>query len=227
MILASFSVVSGVCSDGLMTMVLPPARAGRELPRRHHQRIVPRRDRADDADRVAADHRGVARHVLARHGAMHVAHGAGEEAEAVGDRRHLVLQHADPRLAAIQRLERGERLGIAVDGVGELQQQRRALGGRRARPGLERLRGGFDRSVDLRRRGVGEADDRLLGLGIDHGSRAHRCRQRNSRQSTCCVSSMDCPPLGRGLPAISMSRRCARLRASDNRRRGSAASSPR
>ncbi len=26
--LASFSVVSGVCSDGLMTMVLPPARAG-------------------------------------------------------------------------------------------------------------------------------------------------------------------------------------------------------
>ena len=28
MVLASFSVVSGVCSDGLMTMVLPPAKAG-------------------------------------------------------------------------------------------------------------------------------------------------------------------------------------------------------
>jgi hypothetical protein len=26
--LASFNVVSGVCSEGLMTMVLPPARAG-------------------------------------------------------------------------------------------------------------------------------------------------------------------------------------------------------
>ena len=85
----------------------------RELPGRHHQRIVPRRDRADDADRIAADHRGEPGHIFAGHGAMHVAHGAGEEAEAIGDRRHLVLQHADARLAAIQRLERGERFGVA------------------------------------------------------------------------------------------------------------------
>ena len=169
MVLASFSVVSGVCSDGLMTMVLPPAKAGRKLPGGHHQRIVPRRDRADHADRIAADHGGVPRHIFARHGAMHVAHGAGKEAEAVGDRRDLVLEHADPRLAAIQRFERGERLGIAVDGVGELQQQRRALGRRGARPGLERLRGGFHRRVDLRGRRVGKLDDGLLGLGIDHG----------------------------------------------------------
>ena len=28
MVLASFNVVSGVCSDGLSTMVLPPANAG-------------------------------------------------------------------------------------------------------------------------------------------------------------------------------------------------------
>ena len=64
-------------------------------------------------------------------GAVHGAHGAGEEAEAVGDRRHLVVQHADARLAAVQRLERGEGLGVALDRVGELQEQRRALGGRR------------------------------------------------------------------------------------------------
>ena len=37
----------------------------RQLPRHHHQRIVPRRDRGDDADRVAPDHRGVARQVFA------------------------------------------------------------------------------------------------------------------------------------------------------------------
>ena len=42
----------------------------------------------------------------------HVAHGAGEEAEAVGESRHLVLQDADARLAAIERLEGGERLGF-------------------------------------------------------------------------------------------------------------------
>ena len=144
---------------------------GRELPGRHHQRIVPRRDRADDADRIAADHRGVARHIFAGHGAMHVAHGAGKEAEAVDDRRHLVLQHADARLAAVQRFERGEGFGIALDGVGELQQERRALGRRGARPGLERLLGRIHRRVDLRGRGIGELDDGLLGLGVDHGFR--------------------------------------------------------
>ena len=129
----------------------------RELPRRHHQRVVPRRDRADDADRIAPDHRGMAGQVLARRRAMHGAHRAGEEAEAVDDRRHLVVQHADARLAAVQRLERGERLGLAFDGVGELQQQRRALRRRRARPGREGLLRGVDGRVDLLKRGFREA----------------------------------------------------------------------
>ena len=109
--------------------------------------------------------------IFAGHRAMHVAHRAGEEAEAVDDRRDLVVQHADPRLAAVQRFERGEGLGLALDGVGELQQERRALGRRGARPGLEGLRGRIDRRVDLRRRGLGQLDDSLLGLGIEHGFR--------------------------------------------------------
>ena len=37
----------------------------RELPDGHHQRVVPRRDPADDPERLAANHRGVAAHVLA------------------------------------------------------------------------------------------------------------------------------------------------------------------
>ena len=81
-----------------------------DLPHRHHQRIVPRRDRADDADRVAAHHRGVARQVFRRRARRHDARGAGEEAQAVDDRRHLVVLHRVDRLAAVQRLELGEGL---------------------------------------------------------------------------------------------------------------------
>ncbi len=39
---ASSSVEAGVVSDGLSTTVLPAASAGRDLPDRHHQRVVPR-----------------------------------------------------------------------------------------------------------------------------------------------------------------------------------------
>ena len=39
------------------------------------------------------------------------------------DRRHLVLEHADARLAGVQRFQRGEGLCLGVDGVGELQEQ--------------------------------------------------------------------------------------------------------
>ena len=104
-------------------------------------------------------------------GPVHVAHGAGKEPEAVGHRRHFVLENADARLAAIQRFERGEGLGLCVDGVGELQQKGRALGRRGARPGLEGLRRGIHRFIDLNGRGIGKLDDGLLGLGIDHGLR--------------------------------------------------------
>ena len=52
------------CRDGLSTTVLPAAIAGRELPDRHHHRVVPGRHLADDADRLAPDQRGVPGHVL-------------------------------------------------------------------------------------------------------------------------------------------------------------------
>ena len=143
----------------------------RKLPRSHHQGIVPRRDRADHADRIAADHGGMAGHVLAGNRAVHGAHGAGKEAEAVGHPRHLVLENADARLAAIERFERGEGLGLGIDGVGELQQKGRTLGRRGARPGLEGLRRGIHRFIDLNGRSIGELDDGFLGLGIDHALR--------------------------------------------------------
>ena len=49
----SRSAVSGVCSAGLSTTVLPVASAGPELPGRHQQREVPGDDLADHADRLA------------------------------------------------------------------------------------------------------------------------------------------------------------------------------
>jgi hypothetical protein len=72
---------------------VPCRQRRRHLPRRHHQRIVPRCDRSDDADGVAADHAGEAREIFARGAAGHAARRAGEEPEAVDDRRQLVLPH--------------------------------------------------------------------------------------------------------------------------------------
>ena len=74
----------------------------RDLPDGHHQRVVPGRDLADDPDRLAADHRRVAAHVLAGRAALEHARRAGEEAEVVGGDRHLVARrrHAACRRSA-------------------------------------------------------------------------------------------------------------------------------
>jgi hypothetical protein len=87
----------------------------RQLPGHHHQRIVPRRDRADDADGVAADHRGVAGQVFAGDRARHRTHGAGEEAVAIDDGRDFVIEHGVDRLAAVERFERRRSLRVPFD----------------------------------------------------------------------------------------------------------------
>ena len=65
---------------------------GRPLPDGHHRRVVPRRHRRADADRLAPDERGEAAHVLARRLALEHAGGAGEEADLVAHRRHLLVR---------------------------------------------------------------------------------------------------------------------------------------
>ena len=60
---ASITVLTGVVSPGLSTTVLPRRDGGAEPPDRHHHRVVPRRDLADDPDRFATDPRGVVLHV--------------------------------------------------------------------------------------------------------------------------------------------------------------------
>ena len=72
-----------------------------ELPGRHHQGVVPRRHLGHDPHRVAPDHAGQPRQVLAGGHARHAARGTGEEAEAVDDRRHLVAQGPGRGLAGV------------------------------------------------------------------------------------------------------------------------------
>ena len=114
--------VSGVRADGLRTTVLPVASAGPSFQRRHVERVVPRRDRGDDADRVAPDDRGVAGEELVRGEAVHHPRGAGEEPEQVGADGDLVDRGAD-RLAGVGRSRAGRaRRRRASSGVGDLEE---------------------------------------------------------------------------------------------------------
>ena len=70
-------------------------------------RVVPRRDGRDDTDRIATDHRRGWRHTRRTQRRASFSR-RRRKAEAIGDRRDLVLQHADTRLAAVERLERRE-----------------------------------------------------------------------------------------------------------------------
>ncbi len=137
-ILASLSVVSGVCSEGLRTIAVARRQRRRDLPRSHHQRIVPGGDLRHHADRVTPDHAGVAGQILVRVAARQAAGRTREEAEAVDDRGHLVVEHAHARLAAVERLELGESARLLFDAVGELEQQQRAFLRRAQAPLLER-----------------------------------------------------------------------------------------
>ena len=89
----------------------------RQFPGRHHQRIVPRRDRGDDPNRIAADHRGMSFQILPRRQAVQTACGAGKEAKYIDNRRDLIIERAMQRLPAVLRLQFGECLRIFLNHV--------------------------------------------------------------------------------------------------------------
>ena len=139
-----------------------------ELPGRHHERVVPRRDRRHDADRVAADHAGEPGKVFARNGTCQGPTGAGEEAEHVGDRGDLVVERGRQRLAAVLRFHFREPSAIGLDAVRELQQEVRAVLRRSASPARERRVSRFHRHVDLGARRFGNAGQHLAGGRVQH-----------------------------------------------------------
>ncbi len=143
-------------------------REGRtDLPAGHHDRVVPRRDRGDHADRLTADHRGQAGRVLVDGLAFHHPGATGEEPQVVDDDGDLVDRGAD-RLAGVLRLEATELVGARLDPVGELEQHEAALGRGGVLPRLERGRRGVGGPIHvLRVRRLDPGDDRAVGRVLD------------------------------------------------------------
>ncbi len=142
---AKSSAVSEVYSAGFSTTVLPMAMRGRDLPRQHQQREVPRDDLAADAERLAV--RAVRLSMQLRH--------AGVVVEMPRDQRDVDIAAFADRLAVVQRLQHREQARVL------LHQPRQGIEvprPARARPGLRpfRLRraGGGDGGVDVRLRGL-------------------------------------------------------------------------
>ena len=77
---------------------------GRELPDRHHHRVVPRRHLRAYPHRLAPDEGGVPFQVLPGGLALQAPGGAGEEADLIHPRRDLLLHGEPERLSRVLRL---------------------------------------------------------------------------------------------------------------------------
>ena len=96
------------------------------------------------------------------------ADGTGEETIAIDDGGNLVATGGVDRLAAIERLERGETIGLGLDAVGDPKERCGAFAGGGARPCVKGLAGGGHGAVDLRGRGFGHVEDDLASAGVEH-----------------------------------------------------------
>ena len=97
------------------------------LPHRHLQRVVPRRDGGDDADRLAPDARRVVTGILGGGLALEMPCGSGEERDVVDASGDVELGGQPHRFAGLGDLLGDEDLGIGLDEFGELGQHRRPV----------------------------------------------------------------------------------------------------
>ena len=124
---------TGPCSGrGLMTTALPVARAGPSFQAAIRSRVVPRHDRADDAERLADDHRQGVRPGR-RDLVVELVGRLGVPADGAGGIGDVDRSRVADRLADVEGLDPGELLGVGVDQVGEAEQDPLAVG-RRASP---------------------------------------------------------------------------------------------
>ena len=142
---------------------------GSELPCRHEEREVPGNDLADDADGLMQHER---HHVAGQHvGLAGVGEqAAGEVAEVVDRVRDVDGARLADGLAVVERLDKGEMLGVLLDDVGDLVQDDGALGLVGLAPGLERLPCRVDRAIDVVFGGVGDGGELLAvcgAVGVD------------------------------------------------------------
>ena len=132
-----------------------------ELPGRHQDRVVPRHHQPDDADRLARDERergGPGRADLA----VDLVDRLGEVAEVRRRAVDLALGAAD-RLAHVERDHQREPVAVALDQVGEPEQDGPALARRDPRPGarLEGAPGDGHRAIDVLAVARGDVEQRL------------------------------------------------------------------
>ena len=177
---ANASVDAGECSDGLTTNVQPGGQARGELERHQQQRGVPRRDRADHADRLAAGVDEVVGLVGRDDPALDLVGVPGEVA-VPGAQPLQLADHLPVELAVVAHLDPGEPLGVLGDQVGELVHAARRAGSRSSRPTRRRGRRGR-----RRRRGRCRRD---LPSGIAaHGAPAYGSSEPNVRPSAASTN---------------------------------------
>ena len=107
----SASVASGDCSAGFRTTELPADQRRPDLPGGDDQRIVPRHDRADDAERLLPHHRDVVcsdRRDLV----VELVGELGVVLDAVGGEGDVDIQGVGDHLADVERLEQGELVAV-------------------------------------------------------------------------------------------------------------------
>ena len=152
-------VVSGVCSEGLMTTLLPVASAGARLFDKDHQRMIEGRHERDDAER----------HAL-RVAQVRPFDWDDVTAARKGQRREIAIElrkardlrpRLDNRAAVVQRLELVERFQIGLEQIGEAVEHAGALLGRRPAPFsfVEGALRGCDGAVHVDCAGIGEPPD--------------------------------------------------------------------
>ena len=133
-----------------------------ELPDRHHEREVPRRDPGDDPDRPTHDHRGVAAREDAGTRSLERPRCSGEEAQVVDPEAELAVGEDRPRLSGLAHLEVHQVVG-GRERIGHPRQDRRAVAGGAGCPRRQRGVRGRHGRVHVRRRGLRERRRHLTG----------------------------------------------------------------
>ncbi len=99
-----------------------------DLPDRHHERVVPGRDLADDPDRLTPDHARVRAAVLGGRFALEMANRRRKETQVVRAERNVRVATELEGRSRLGRLDVRDLGGVLIDEVGELVEDRHPLG---------------------------------------------------------------------------------------------------
>jgi len=114
----ALSVDNGACSDGFKTMVFSSRDGGTDLPGRHEEWVIPRRNRRHDTDGVSPNHARMAGEIFARSRTGEAAAGALRRNE----NRSATMGSSSPyhgsiRFPAVERLESRQIFAACLDPV--------------------------------------------------------------------------------------------------------------